>query len=107
MQEKITPHQWISVMNCKSIKNWLVLAIAPLVLLSFTFSSAFGQAFTAAVNKNKVNVGEPFQIEFTINEAASNFTAPAAMKDFDLLSGPNHSQAYQIINGRMSQSESI
>jgi hypothetical protein len=78
-----------------------------LAVLLFT-SDLMGQSFTAAVSKNRVAVGEPFQIEFSIsNGGADNFKAPAALKDFDVYQGPNHSSSMQIVNGNMSQSTSI
>ena len=91
----------------KSIRRpiYFVLLSVTYVLLSVQL---FGQGFTAAVSKNRVAVGEAFQIEFSIsNGGADNFKPPVAFKDVDVYSGPNHSSSVQIINGSMSQSTSI
>ncbi|MEI6817593.1 MAG: BatD family protein [Bacteroidota bacterium] len=62
--------------------------------------SSFGQlSLTATTDKNKVAVGEQFQITFECAGGGGNFTAPS-FKDFNLLMGPN--QGYQNINGRVS-----
>lgn len=63
-------------------------------------------SFTASVSKNKVAAGEQFQIVFTINTNASNFSAPD-LSNFYIYSGPNQSTSMNIVNGSMSQSVSI
>ncbi|MBK6833180.1 MAG: protein BatD [Bacteroidetes bacterium] len=76
------------------------------MLISLFSSQSFAQKFTAQTSKNKVSVGEVFQIAFTINTSASNFKAPN-LSDFDVYSGPNQSSSMQIVNGSMSQSISL
>jgi len=85
----------------KRIKSVFLLA----VLFLFSLNN-FAQKFTAQTSKNKVSVGEVFQIAFTINTSASNFKAPN-LSDFDVYSGPNQSTSMQIVNGSMSQSISL
>lgn len=62
--------------------------------------------FTASVSKNPVGVSEQFELVYTINTNASNFTAPS-FKDFNVLAGPMQSTSMQIINGAMSQSVTL
>ncbi len=71
--------------------------------------AAFSQdgSFTSTVDRTKVGTGEQFTVTFTVSGtdamSAQNFRAP----DFGqllILSGPNTSQSYQIINGSMSGS---
>lgn len=52
-----------------------------------------------------VEVGEQFQIDFTVNAEPSNFIVPE-IRDFRLLYGPSTSQSSstQIINGKVSSS---
>ncbi len=64
---------------------------------------AHAQKFTAAVSKNKVSVGEVFQLDFSINASGKNFIPPS-FAEFSVYSGPNQSTSMQIINGSMSQS---
>src|ERR1035437_6444295 len=61
------------------------------------------QKFTAGVNKNRVAVGEVFQLDFSINANGKNFTPPS-FNDFTVYSGPNQSSSMQIVNGNISQS---
>ncbi|MEK6616210.1 MAG: BatD family protein, partial [Bacteroidota bacterium] len=63
----------------------------------------FAQKFTASVNKNKIAVGEVFQLDFSINASGKSFSPPS-FSDFTIYSGPNQSTSMQIINGSMSQS---
>ncbi|MBI4945425.1 MAG: protein BatD [Bacteroidetes bacterium] len=79
-------------------------------LLSLPFGKGWGwasdlyaQKFTASVNKNRVAVGEVFQLDFSINANGRNFTPPS-FGDFTVYSGPNQSTSMQIVNGNMSQS---
>src|SRR5687768_2805876 len=64
------------------------------------------QKFSASVNKNKVAVGEVFQLDFSINTNGKDFTPPS-LSDFNIHSGPNQSTSMQIINGSISQSISL
>lgn len=76
------------------------------VLLNVPFYLLGGEInFVAQVNKNKVGIGEQFQITFTINASGNQFKAPS-FEDFQFLGGPSQSTSMQIINGNMSQSVS-
>lgn len=82
--------------------SWLI----PGLLLIFSLQGrgyTFAQKFTASVNKNKVTVGEVFQLDFALSGSGKNFTAPS-FNDFNIYSGPNQSTSMQIVNGSMSQS---
>ena len=77
------------------------------LILWTVVSFAQDGSFSAAVDRNQVGTGEQFTVTFTVAGAdamsAQNFRAP----DFGqllVLSGPNTSQSYQIINGSMSGS---
>ncbi len=90
----------------KPTNRFLPKASFLFMLISLFSLQSFAQKFTAQTNKNKVSVGEVFQIAFTINTSASNFKAPS-LSDFDVYSGPNQSTSMQIVNGSMSQSISL
>lgn len=62
-----------------------------------------GQSFVAQVSKNKVQVGEEFQLVFTLNTNGGNIRFPD-LKDFDVYGGPNQSNNITVINGVMTQS---
>ncbi len=77
------------------------------IFICLIFSiSLFSQKVTVQVSSNKVQIGNAFQIAFSINAVPSTFTPPN-FKDFDVYSGPNQSQSMQIINGNMSNSFTI
>jgi hypothetical protein len=63
-------------------------------------------SFIAQVSKNKVAVGEVFQVAFTLNGSGSNLVYPA-FNDFDIYSGPNQSQSMSMVNGTISQSTTL
>lgn len=77
-----------------------------LSLMLWHVAQAQEAAFTATVSKNRVVVGEQFQVSFSINTNASNFNAPD-LSNFITYSGPNQSSSMQIINGSVSQTISI
>ena len=63
-------------------------------------------SFVAQVSKNRVAVGEVFQVAFTLNGSGNNLVYPA-FNDFDIYSGPNQSQSMSMVNGNISQSTTI
>ncbi|MBS1637842.1 MAG: protein BatD [Bacteroidetes bacterium] len=75
-------------------------------LIYFLFISVMAisqnAAFVAQVSKNKVQVGETFQIAFTINTNASNLKFPN-FSDFEIQGGPNQSTSITMVNGSFSQ----
>jgi len=80
------------------------------IVIFFLFISSWANAqtpsFVAQVSKNKVTVGEVFQIAFTLNGSGSNLAYPN-FNDFDIYSGPNQSQSMSMVNGNISQSTTI
>jgi hypothetical protein len=81
------------------------LAIVFYVCIAF-LANAQTPAFYAQVSKNKVAVGEQFQIAFTLNGPGNNLVY-SNLKDFNIHMGPNQSQSMSIVNGNMSQSTTI
>lgn len=77
-----------------------------LIFFSSVFAKAQTPSFIAQVSKNKVSVGEVFQLAFTINGQGNNLVYPN-LNDFDLYSGPNQSQSMSMVNGNISQSTTI
>src|SRR5690554_3749084 len=78
------------------------------ILFSLFALSSFGAKvqFTAKTSHQVVEVGQRFQITFTVNSRGGNFTPPD-FNDFRLLGGPNQSQSMQYINGQVSHSTSL
>lgn len=63
---------------------------------------AQGPSFVAQVNKNRMQVGEDFQLAFTLNTNGANLRFPD-LKDFNILGGPNQSNSITMMNGSVSQ----
>jgi hypothetical protein len=62
--------------------------------------------FTVSVSSDTVLLGNYFELKYTIeNASASGFEAPD-LYQFNIVSGPNTSSSFSIVNGEMSQSAS-
>ncbi len=82
------------------MKKTLIVFI--IILLGYVHLT-FSQNMIARTSASRVPVGEPFEISFTVEGNATNFTPPK-MNDLQILSGPNQSQNMSYINGQVSQS---
>lgn len=80
--------------------------ITYILLLISLLSSAAANEFTVKVSSTTVEVGQRFQVTFSINSQGGNFSSPR-FEGFRVLSGPNQSQSMQVINGKVTQSNSI
>jgi hypothetical protein len=69
-------------------------------------NSSFSQKLTAVVSSNKVAVGDPFQIQFSLSGNGTNLKLPP-LPDFEIVEGPYQSSSTSIINGAVSQSSSL
>lgn len=79
-----------------------------LILLSFSIW-AYSQDVKVTVDAPKsVELGEQFQVGFTVQGNASNFNPPG-FGDFEVLSGPNQSynESSQLINNRLVETQEI
>ncbi|HEX2933862.1 MAG TPA: BatD family protein [Bacteroidales bacterium] len=89
------------MITMKMIKKLVVWVIFLGVVIN---SNAQDVQFTANAPK-VVEVGEQFQVQFSVNAKASNFIAPE-LKDFNLLMGPSTSQQSYVSydgSGKVSQ----
>jgi hypothetical protein len=93
-------------MKLKPIAKFEIKLVLLLSLLLCNLAQAQEASFTASVSRNKVTVGEQFQLSFTLNTNASNFNPPD-LNNFIIYSGPNQSSSMQIINGSVSQTISM
>lgn len=85
-------------MTINKIKNkWILLIVS-----CFFVFAAKSQGFYAQVSSKKVQVGVPFEYAVVITVNATNY-APANLKEFDIVSGPNQSNSVQYTNGVMTQ----
>lgn len=64
------------------------------------------QKLKVQVSTTHPSVGVPFEISFSTDASIKDFVPPS-FNDFEIISGPNHSQSIQFINGSLSQSSSI
>ncbi|RPH32541.1 MAG: protein BatD [Bacteroidales bacterium] len=83
-----------------------ILSLLGLFLLtSFSFAQEVKLEVYAP---SLVAVGEQFRLTYSINKQPTSLTPPE-IKNFEILAGPSssHSTSVQVINGRVSQSETI
>ncbi|MBI4548876.1 MAG: protein BatD [Ignavibacteriae bacterium] len=88
------------------IRHWsFVICYWSLIIGHCSLVFAQDASFTASVDKNRVAMGEQFEITFELTGMGSgkNFRPPS-FNDFLVLSGPNQSTSMQIINGAVSSS---
>lgn len=89
----------VGMTHFRLVLLWMLI----LTIISFSFAASQEGSFTASVDRNRIAMGEQFEITFTLNGSGKNFQPPS-FTDFLVLSGPNQSTSMQFINGAMSQS---
>lgn len=74
-------------------------------ILFFFITPVYSQTvrFTAAASSSQVGTGEVFEISYSVNANADNFTPPG-FAPLQVVSGPNTSQSMSYVNGSMSAS---
>lgn len=82
-----------------------VLCLLSMVFCSFQ-TNAQDVTFTASLNKNRVAVGETFQIIYSLSTMGAGFKGPD-LSSFNIIQGPSQSVNFVSNNGRMSQSLTI
>ena len=84
----------------------IVKKIFNVLILLFICTGAMSQSFTVAVTKGTVAVSEQFQITFTVEGNAKNFSPPA-FTDFNNLGGPYQSNQTNWVNGVVTQTTGL
>ena len=103
-KEEMAPKKILIKMNGFFKRFKIVLSIF-LFIFSFVNNNV-AQELSATVSSPAVDVGEQFQITFSLNSTGKNFRPPTFI-DFNVLMGPNQSTQMQIINGSVSQTISF
>lgn len=86
----------------KRLKSILFFALA---LPLFVFSQDEPINFSVSVSTDSILFGNYFEVKFTLENANGNdFLAPDFSESFNLVSGPNTSSSFSMMNGKMSQS---
>ena len=85
------------------MKNILLI-----LFVSFSYILNAQLDFKAEISKDAVMIGEPFMIEYKVNQTFDNFTLPE-FENFKLISGPNTSmqQSINMLNGEMTKTISV
>lgn len=83
-------------------KRYYILSLVLLLCAGMAFAQ---ERLKATASKTQVATGEPFEITFSTDNNASNFSPPD-FKNFQVISGPNESTSMTVINGAMSSSTS-
>ncbi len=79
-----------------------------IIIISASFLSFSQVEYKASISKDAVMTGEPFKLEYKINQNFENFTLPE-FEHFEILSGPSTSmqQSVNITNGEMVKTVSV
>jgi uncharacterized protein (DUF58 family) len=77
-----------------------IMLIFPLLV-----SAQDNVSFTVEVSSDSVLMGNRIRVVFTVEGQSDDFQAPY-FKEFDLISGPNVSSSFSVINGSASQKTS-
>ena len=77
-----------------------------LVMISFIMQ-AQDMSFTTSINPDTVLLGNYFEVTFTLENARGQNFVPPLFEDFSVLSGPNQSSSFSMVNGEVSQSLSV
>lgn len=85
--------------------NYIKLKLV-LLLVACATGNAWAQSITVRASAQRVPVGEPFEIQFSIEGNATKYTPPT-FTDFVVLGGPNQSQNMSFVNGVMNRSTSL
>ncbi len=84
----------------------LILAFAALFAPN-TWGQEKPVKFTVEVSTDSVLLGNYFEVKFILENAnGQNFEAPA-FEQFDVVSGPNFSTSYSMVNGEVTQSMTV
>ena len=82
------------------------IIISSIVSLTF-FASLWAQEnpskFMVEVSTDSVLMGNYFEVKFTLENASGQNFEPPAFEDFNVVSGPNQSSNFTVVNGEMSQ----
>ncbi len=81
-------------------KCWFVV-----LNLIFLYMSASSQQLSIHVDKDTMTVNEYLKVEITLNNLSGNFETPI-FSEWKLISGPNVSSNFSIINGVVNQKKS-
>jgi len=79
-----------------------------ILIISASFSLNAQVEFKASISKDAVLTGEPFRLEYKVNQNFDNFTL-TEFENFEILSGPSTSmqQSVNITNGEMVKTVSV
>lgn len=91
----------------QKIGNYIKMRARYYILFFLTWVTSIALAqdvhFSASVSKNQVATGEIFEVTFSVNGNAENFTPPS-FSGFQVAGGPNVSQSMTSINGNTTMS---
>jgi hypothetical protein len=81
-----------------------------LFLMGFLFvgmlSAQENAKFSVSISTDSILLGNYFVVTFTLENAEGNEFAPPVFKEFNVISGPNTSSSFSMMNGEVNQSVS-
>jgi len=84
--------------------KYIILVAVLLSIVSFAYTQK--GSLSVKVDKDTIYQDEVVKVEFLLDNLAGNFIAPD-FSGFRIVSGPNTSSSYSMINGHVSQKKSF
>jgi len=84
--------------------KYIILVAVLLSIVSFAYTQK--GSLSVKVDKDSIYQDEVVKVEFLLDNLAGNFIAPD-FSGFRIVSGPNTSSSYSMINGHVSQKKSF
>jgi len=86
----------------------MIFRIVLIVMVAFWAKSSYGQkgSLSVKIDKDTMYQDEVIKVEFLLDNITGNFKAPD-FEGFRIVSGPNTSSSYSIINGEVNQKKSF
>lgn len=81
--------------------------IVSVVIFCLCVVLSYSQSFRLSANANKVVQNSAFEVKYTLNGASGNGFGTPDFSPFEVVGGPRQSSSTSIVNGAMSQKQSI
>lgn len=83
------------------MKNWIITFLLSLAV--FAAGAQENAGFTLSVSTDSLLMGNRLQVVFTLENAQATDFRPPSFEGFYIVSGPNMSSSFSMINGEVTQ----
>ncbi len=86
------------------MKKIILSSIVSLAFFANLSAQENPSKFTVEISTDSILMGNYFEVKFTLENASGQNFEPPTFEDFKVVSGPNQSSNFTVVNGEMSQS---